>query len=236
MRGFIPNALTLSNLLCGALALVACLMGMDLSLSAFLILMAAGFDFLDGMVARALGVSGELGKQLDSLADVISFGLVPGAMLFRLWMGPEFILYESLEFHPALFGFLFSAAAAYRLGKFNIDESQSHGFKGLPTPAASLFVLSIPLIQRFEPESFLAPIFETSSFYPVAMVCLSLAMLSNFPLIALKFKSLKFKENLLKYILILGSLVLVLIFHFTAIPIVLLLYLLISIADKLIDS
>ena len=137
----IPNLLTLSNLFCGSVAVVSALVWGDLKLAFGLMVLAAVFDFFDGFAARLLNQSSPIGLQLDSLADDISFGLAPAAIMYSLyqWM-PGIWLPEG---YPGLVVFVFTACAALRLAKFNIDETQHTEFCGLPTPANALFFVAL---------------------------------------------------------------------------------------------
>ncbi|MDO4758374.1 MAG: CDP-diacylglycerol--serine O-phosphatidyltransferase [Rikenellaceae bacterium] len=190
----IPNFITLGNLCCGAMAVVSALVWDNLTVAASLLVAAAVCDFFDGMVARLLGISGPLGVQLDSLADDISFGLAPSMMLY--------VLFERVNggLLPAWTGylvFLFAAFAALRLAKFNIDEEQKTEFRGLPTPAATLVVLSLAVLMEQGETAWM-----TGWMVLAIAVVLSLLMVSNIPMLSLKFKSLALKGNEQRYGLI----------------------------------
>jgi len=152
LKRHLPNALTCLNLLCGCIALTF-IFGGNLVLAAYFVGIAAVADFFDGLVARALRVSSPIGKDLDSLADMVSFGVVPGAIMYQLLieamgLGPghgDFELPSLLLFLPYL-GFVISIFSALRLAKFNNDTRQTTSFIGLPTPACTLVVASLPLI------------------------------------------------------------------------------------------
>jgi CDP-diacylglycerol--serine O-phosphatidyltransferase len=232
LKSQIPNLFTLSNLLCGALAVYAITQD-QLLLASYLILIAALFDFADGLVARLLNVPSELGKQLDSLADMVSFGLAPSFFALSM-MGS---LGRPLEFSwPTVFAFLpllMTAFSAYRLAKFNIDTRQSEQFIGMPTPANALLWLSFPLIAAAAgPSDVLTNIYSKFMNSDIAIVMVSLLcsalLVSELPLLALKFKSLKFSENVFRFLLLGISAVLLLLFWVQAIPIILILYLILS--------
>lgn len=228
-KSFIPNGITLGNLLCGVLAIYFSSQD-NLTLAAFLILAAAFLDFFDGFSARLLQVSGPLGTQLDSLADLVSFGLAPAFIAANL--AGAFLntsTHSELSFIP----FLIPAFAAFRLAKFNIDEEQRESFKGLPTPSNALFWLSIPLILEFGnsseyPDMWIYAFANSTIAIGIAAIAIGFLMIGNFPLMALKFKSFSWTENKWKYILILSGLILLIVFQLAAIPIILLLYLIIS--------
>ena len=201
----LPNLITLGNLLCGAMAIVAALVYRDLTMAFWLIVAAAVCDFFDGMVARLMGISGPLGVQLDSLADDISFGLAPSAVLYVL-----FGLTNQGEL-PEWVGctvFLFAAFAALRLAKFNIDEEQHTEFRGLPTPAATLYVVALGwsveqggLMANLNPWGVL-----------ITAWVLAALMVSNIPMFSLKFKGFGWKGNELRYLFMAFSLALLLVF------------------------
>lgn len=237
LKSQIPNLFTLSNLICGMLAIYATTVD-SVPVAAYLILVAALFDFVDGLVARALNVAGELGKQLDSLADLVSFGVAPAfialSIIGSLKMEMSFTMAFLLAFSPLIMG-VFSA---YRLAKFNIDIRQQDQFIGLPTPANALFWLSMPLIaMNLAPGHFLDDIYLAflNSFWAViiASVVLSFLLVSELPLISLKFKNLKFRENKYRFILLGSGLILLLIFWVKAVPIILILYIILSIIQTL---
>jgi CDP-diacylglycerol--serine O-phosphatidyltransferase len=236
LKSQIPNLLTLSNLLSGVLSLFFCSQNQP-EIAAWLILAGAGFDFFDGLAARALGVSGELGKQLDSLADVVSFGVAPVflALQFNGVFESEFVLgWKALALFAPI---LMAGFSAYRLGKFNIDTRQSTGFIGLPTPANALFWVSIALASTgglFELEPLnqgLNYFKESTGLVDFAAILLGILLVSEIPLLALKF-SKEAGGNKSKIALLLIGLGLFILFGFSSIPIVLLLYFIISLIAK----
>lgn len=239
-KKYIPNILTLLNLLSGTIAAIFAMQG-ELVLAAYLVFLGIFFDFFDGFAARLLNVQGELGKQLDSLADVVTSGVVPGIVLYQLLktkntleiLNTEIISWESqkIEFLPFV-GLLITLAAAYRLAKFNIDERQSSSFIGLPTPAASLVVLSLPLILEFTSFEFAATIIENKWFLVVLTLVLSFLMNAEIPLFSLKFKNFTWKDNQLKFVFLMCTMLLVVVFQFVAIPLVILLYIFLSLFYK----
>lgn len=217
----LPNLLTLSNLLCGAMASVSALVYGDLTLSFWLIVAAAVCDFFDGMVARLLGISGPLGIQLDSLADDISFGLAPATILFVLFgRVNEGLLPECLGFTV----FLFSAFAALRLAKFNIDEEQHTEFRGLPTPAATLYVVSLGWSVEH------AGIYANLNAWGVLITAWVFAalMISSIPMFSLKFAGFGWRGNELRYLFMAASLVLLLAFGVESLLLIIPAYIVIS--------
>jgi len=217
----IPNALTAMNLLCGSLAVPLAIMDF-LPESAFLIFLSFVFDVSDGMAARLLKVQSPLGKELDSLADVISFGLAPAAILFTIQQHPI----GTGDFHtdiPAgqmvlqFLPFILPVFAGLRLAKFNIDDRQTSRFIGLPVPANGLMVLALPFILSTQPDSFLITWMESSWFIPVYSIAVSLLMVSPLKLYSLKLKGFGWKKNTCTFLFAGIALLLVVFFGYTGI-------------------
>lgn len=237
IRQNIANYITSLNLLCGSIAIYYLYEG-EFMTAVYLILAAAVFDFADGFVARLLHVKSALGVQLDSLADMISFGLAPGVAMFQLLkMSLDVWSFHLPAFTPFI-AFLIPIFSAWRLAKFNIDERQTDHFIGLPTPANALVIFSfLPMATR-SAESALLP-FGNIMFYLVthpfvlivATLSLSYLLVSEVPLIAMKFKSFGWKENRIRYIFLIISLILILLFYFVAIPFIIILYIVLSLID-----
>jgi CDP-diacylglycerol--serine O-phosphatidyltransferase len=216
------------NLLCGCIALVMVFRN-HLDWTAYLIFLAALFDVADGLAARILNASSPIGKELDSLADMISFGLVPGAILFKLLQinigtvsGNESLV-RALQFVP----FIVTVFSALRLARFNIDTRQSDSFIGLPTPANTLLLISFPLILSGD-EYGLKNILLNPYFIFGITALQSFLLVSELPLFALKFKNLSMKDNSYQFILIIVSAILVLMFRYAALPLIIFLYVLLS--------
>lgn len=231
LRNNIPNFITLLNLISGSIAIIMALSG-ELVIAGWFIIIAAIFDFLDGLAARVLKARSEMGAQLDSLGDVISFGLAPSIIMYVLmWQSPDLpycVLgnYQLLPFTALLI----VAASAWRLAKFNTDPDQAYIFKGLPTPATGLFVASWPLIlMQFEKQS--GSSWFLNDFYTLlaVVVFLSALMVSRMPMLSLKFKNLKLQDNIARYALLVCLVILFIVFRFSAIPMIILLYIIISI-------
>ncbi len=199
----IPNTLTLLNLLCGSLAVLLALRGY---LREAAILVSAGFvfDLFDGMSARLLKAHSAIGKELDSLADLISFGLAPAAILFGIQEKLTDVGSFSLS-QPAgtlilhLLPFLLPVFAGLRLAKFNIDERQSHQFIGMPTPANGLMALALPFILTSQPESFLVGWMSNDLFVPIYSVLVSYLMISPLRLYSMKIKGFGLSQNKYTY-------------------------------------
>lgn len=205
-----------------------------------MVIAAAIFDFFDGFVARLLKVSSPIGAQLDSLADMVTFGVVPGAMLLYYLsdgLAIEIVGIRSFLNNPILLiPILVPVFSALRLAKFNVDTRQSDSFRGLPTPASALWVISIPLIIEFmpfhmgwQPEN----VIVDTWFVVGSAIGLPVLMVSDIPLLAMKFKSFGWKGNEFRFIFLIISVVLLIILRPLAIPIVLSLYVLISIINNL---
>ncbi|MCK0160241.1 CDP-alcohol phosphatidyltransferase family protein [Allomuricauda sp. F6463D] len=234
MKSYIPNLLTMLNVLSGCIATVFAVLN-HLEWAALFVLIGIFFDFFDGLAARALNVQSEIGIQLDSLADVITSGLVPGVVMFQLLSMAErggwnlgFIGHDTeLTFLPFV-GFAITMASAYRLAKFNVDEDQVSSFIGLPTPANALLILSLPMILLYHNNEMLNNIILNPWFLVILTVLCSYLLNSPIRLFALKFKNWKFKDNGVRYLFIIGSLVLLITLRFLAIPVIILFYVLAS--------
>jgi len=247
----IPNVFTLLNLFFGCIAIVFILQtGESLIMQddgswvaqfpekiwwgSVFIGIAAIIDFLDGFVARLFNATSAMGKQLDSLADVVSFGVAPAMILYQL-LRISYIQEDSgldtsiLALIPA---FIFPCAGAYRLARFNLDSAQQYGFKGVPIPAAGLVVASFPLI-LFGSQSFdLNTLFTNKWFLYGVIAVLSMLMVSRLPLMALKFKDFSIANNLPKIILLVLAIIAALFLQWLAVPVIFILYIIVSLIFK----
>ena len=229
MKAFVPNFITLLNLLSGGIAVIFAVKG-DLSTAALFVFFGIFFDFFDGFLARKLNVSSEMGLQLDSLADLVTSGLVPALVLVNLIELSILPWQDANCFLPYL-GLLVLLCSAYRLAKFNISTEQSQFFIGLPTPANALLIMSLPLVLDYQnSDSYNALILNP--FFLVVVTLLS-SFLLNAPvkLIALKFKTWNFSENASKYILIIFSLVALILFKFAGITLIIIFYIILSLVN-----
>ncbi len=257
----VPNILTLLNLLLGILAVYYTFEYPNrLYYAAIFIVIAAVFDFLDGFAARLLRSTSELGKQLDSLADLVSFGLAPASIIFHILKDAlnvdvfsfNLSIVKTLVLLSPLLLVLF---AALRLAKYNIDKRQTSSFLGLPTPATAIFFASIPLIMELELSkifvfyyffdielpmslsgiyvllSFI--VFENVYFYLFAIFIFACLMISELPMFSLKFKKLSFKANRIRYSFLVVSFLLFIFMQIFAVPIIIVLYVLLSIAQDI---
>ena len=225
MRLFtIPNLMTCGNLLCGCLGIVFSFRG-DLLLAGALIFLAAVLDFFDGFAARLLNQSSPIGKELDSLADMVTFGVLPSMIVFQYLERTN----DSIEIEGMLVSFvafLLAVFSALRLAKFNIDTRQADSFIGVPTPANAIVVASLPFILRMYPES--QSIIVNSTVLIGYTLVMSFLMIMEVPLLAFKFKSFGWKENQLKYIFLGVSVVLLILLKFAAVPLIVGIYILLS--------
>lgn len=243
----IPNLFTLLNLFFGCLAIVFTLqngfivnvdaegaqwLGLNekIWLASLFIGIAAVVDFLDGFLARAMNAVSPLGKQLDSLADVVSFGVAPGMILYQFLRLS--IAQESTGMDASIIwllpAFILPCAAAWRLGRFNLDESQSNSFKGLPVPAVGIFFASLPLIYWNVNQQWVSDLLLNKWFLYALIAVFSWLMVSNLPLLAFKFKDFTVKNNLPRYLVLLFGLLFVILFRWIGIPLAIAGYVIIS--------
>ena len=214
LKKHIPNILTLANLTAGCVGLVAAFNGEFITAS-YLIWIAAIFDFFDGFAARLLKVSSPIGKELDSLADMVTFGVLPSIIIFNM-LGGAANMVNYLAFSIAIF-------SALRLAKFNIDDQQSKSFIGVPTPANAFFVSGLPFWQLTYPD------LTTNSLILSVAVIMSLLLVAPVEMLALKFDDYKFNNNKSRYLLLLVSLGLIIVFKALALPIIIIFYIVLSI-------
>ena len=230
MKSYIPNFITLLNLFSGCVAVIFALEG-NMKLTALFVFLGVFFDFFDGFIARKLNVQSDLGVQLDSLADMVTSGLVPGLVLFYLFgLAPQ-LSDETSDLLP-YFGLCVTLASAYRLAKFNISTNQSDAFIGLPTPANTLLIIALPLILEYQNSDAINAIILNPWFLIVLTLVSCFLLNAPLKLIALKFKTRNFKDNASRYILIVLSGILLGVFQFAGIPLIIILYILLSIVFK----
>jgi CDP-diacylglycerol--serine O-phosphatidyltransferase len=228
LKRHLPNALTCLNLLCGCLALTFIFRG-ELVTGAYFVGIAAVADFFDGLLARALRVSSPIGKDLDSLADMVSFGVVPGVIMFKLLSRAAD--YGGIAAWLPYASFIITIFSALRLAKFNNDTRQTTSFIGLPTPACTLVVASLPLI--LAQDSFDLKNIILNPWLLIGLtVLLSGLLVAELPLFALKFKNLRWLGNRRRFIFVALALVLVLTLHAAGIPLAVLLYVLLSVPGR----
>jgi len=224
MKKHIPNALTCGNLVCGCYGIDLAYDG-NLVMAAYMIGIAAVFDFFDGFAARLLKVSSPIGKELDSLADVVSFGVLPGILMLHL-------MQQANAGNFAYLAYLIPAFSALRLAKFNIDTRQTTSFIGVPTPANAILIGSLPLV--LEQHTAFQPFF-TWPILLVITVIMSLLLVAELPLFALKFKDYSLVNNKIRYGFLLTAIVLLITLQFAGLPLTIVAYILFSVADNLLN-
>jgi len=245
MKKHIPNLITSLNLLSGSIAILFVVSG-DLVVASFLVLLGMFLDFFDGLAARLLHVQSDVGLQLDSLADMVSFGVVPGLMMFQLlnkataphlletgfetsesmnWFG------DNISFLPFL-GLLIILSSAYRLAKFNVDSRQASSFIGLPVPANTLIIISLPLMYQYQYHEVMEGVIFNKWFLIILTLLSSYLLNAEIPLFALKFKTWDIASNKKRYIFLAISLVALVVLKFIAIPLIILFYILFSLFWK----
>lgn len=240
----IPNIITSLNLLCGTVAILFAVSG-DLITASVFVFFGIFFDFFDGLAARLLNAHSEVGLQLDSLADMVTSGVAPGIVMLQLLSQATTgayldigALFSESAWNTSVFdyipfiGLLITVASAYRLAKFNVDTRQTTSFIGLPTPANTLLILSLPLILHFQNTRALESII-LNQWMLLGLTFLSCILLNaELPLFALKFKTWDLKSNAVRYLFLLACIVLLVLLKFVAIPAIILLYILISLFWK----
>ncbi len=241
----IPNILTSLNLLCGCVAVLFVVSG-DLIVVAFFVVLGIIFDFLDGFAARLLKTQSKTGLQFDSLADMVTSGLVPGLVMLQLLnvsifgntmtisetFSPSSLNNEFSNYLPFV-GLLVTVASGYRLAKFNVDIRQTDSFIGLPTPANTLLILSLPLILEFQNSHLIESVILNKWFLLGVILVSCILLNSKIHLFALKFKTWDFKNNAIRYVFLLLSLIALILMKFIAIPIIITLYIVISVFQKI---
>ena len=217
MKKHLPNAITCANLFSGCIGIVFAFKG-NLETAAYFVIFSGIFDFFDGMVARLLNVKSAIGKDLDSLADMVSFGFLPGVIMFHLLKASDY----SSEYLPYL-GFIITIFSALRLAKFNNDTRQTEDFIGLNTPMNTLFICSLPFIANDYPQVI------ASSILLIAITAItSFLLVSEIKIFSLKFSDLSWAKNRIKFIFLILSAILIAFLKFAAIPFVLVLYIALS--------
>lgn len=224
IKKHIPNFLTCCNLVCGCFGIVYCLEERAIP-AAYFVWAAAVFDFLDGFVARLLNVHSPIGKELDSLADVVSFGLLPSFVMYKM------IGYSTEIFWLPYLAFIIAAFAALRLAIFNVDETQRDTFKGLNTPANTLFITSLPLLTGT-----LSTWLHQDWILVAITIIFSFLMVSPITFFAFKFKTFSLADNQVRFTFLIVSVLLLGILKLTAIPLIILLYIVSSLVSMFLDK
>jgi CDP-diacylglycerol--serine O-phosphatidyltransferase len=229
IKKHIPNSITLLNLLCGCIALVF-VTNSDFEMAFYFVCLGIFLDFFDGFFARLLKVSGPLGLQLDSLADMVTSGVVPGYVMFFMLSNSQ----HEISASPLLpyLGFIITLGSCYRLAVFNIDTRQTNSFIGLPTPANALFILSLPLVLKYS-DSLITLEILTSQWVLLIITLFSAYILNaEIPLFSLKVKKFSFKHNALQIGFLFLSFLLLVFFQYAGIPLIIISYVLLSIVSN----
>jgi len=229
VKKHIPNTITCCNLISGCISIYLTLNGLHFA-AALMVFAAAIFDFFDGFAARMLDAKSPIGGDLDSLSDVVSFGVAPSFILahYMKSMGVEWMLGSVNVF--VFLAFILAAFAAVRLAKFNIDTRQTSSFLGLPVPAVGLFIASLSIMMmRINENGLLMEIVNNPYFFIVMILVFSWLMISEVPFFSFKIKTLKFSENRLRYVLVIFAVASFAIFQWVALPFIFLFYILLSV-------
>ena len=243
----IPNIITSLNLLCGCVAIMFAVSG-DLVSASFFAFAGIFLDFFDGLAARVLNAQSQVGLQLDSLADVVTSGVLPGIVMVQLLSealtGTSLDISAifsstsnntSIESYLPFTGLLIAVASGYRLAKFNVDTRQTTSFIGLPVPANTLLILSLPLIISFQAGQQITEVILTPWFLIIITLVSCVLLNAEIPLFGLKFKTWNFKDNAVRYLFLIASILLLVVLKFIAIPIIIFLYILVSLFWKPLD-
>ncbi len=232
MKAQVPNAITLLNLFCGCIAVVM-VANNEFQLAFSFVCLGIFFDFFDGFFARKFNVSSPLGLQLDSLADMVTSGVVPGFVMYQMLMNSRvFLVMEWYHIVLPMLGFIITLGACYRLANFNIDERQTDSFIGLPTPANALFFVSLPLIAANYPDTFIVDLLSKDWFLLVLTLLSAYIMNAEIPLFSLKIKEFTFSKYKLQIGFLLVSIIMLLCFQYLGIPLVIITYLLLSLINN----
>ncbi|KRD63856.1 phosphatidylserine synthase [Flavobacterium sp. Root935] len=230
IKKHIPNLITLINLFCGCVAIVFVSQG-DYLMAFYMVCLGIFFDFFDGFFARLFKVSSPLGLQLDSLADMVTSGVTPGYVMYSMFANSG----HELGTSPAIpfLGFIVTLGSCYRLANFNIDTRQTDSFIGLPTPANALFILSLPLVISFSDSLMILEILTNQWVLLLITLCSAYILNAEIPLFSLKIKKFRLKENALQIVFLTISVLLVVLLHYIAIPLIIVFYVVLSIINNL---
>ena len=229
IKKHIPNIITLLNLFCGCIALVF-VSELNFEMTFFFVSLGIFLDFFDGFFARLFKVAGPLGLQLDSLADMVTSGVVPGFVMF--WMLKQGQNPESTHLILPYLGFIITLGSCYRLANFNIDTRQTDSFIGLPTPANTLFIMSLPIVLNYSSSLVVFEIL-TNQWILLAITLFSAYILNaEIPLFSLKIKDFTLKKNALQIVFLILCVLLLIFFQYLAVPLVIITYILLSVINN----
>jgi CDP-diacylglycerol--serine O-phosphatidyltransferase len=229
IKKHVPNIITLLNLFCGCIALVFAF-HRNFEMAIVFVGLGIFLDFFDGFFARLFKVSSPLGLQLDSLADMVTSGAVPGLIMYQMLLQDASSV-AFPEFFPYL-GFIVTLGSCYRLANFNIDTRQTDSFIGLPTPANALFILSLPLVLKNTDSLFVIELLNNQWFLLIICLCSAYILNAEIPLFSLKIKNFDFAHNKIQIIFLLLAVLLLVFFQYLGIPLVILTYILLSVINN----
>jgi len=224
VKKHLPNAITCANLFSGCIGIVLAFKG-ELIAASYAIFLSAIFDFFDGLASRVLKSFSGIGKDLDSLADMVSFGVLPAVIMYQILLQARQI--DNISPYLNFIAFLIPVFSALRLAKFNVDTRQAEHFIGLPTPANAILIASFPLILDHHNRYF-SPSLQNPYVLSVLIIIMCSLLVIEVPMMSLKFKNRDFNKNIFRYLLLLFSAILILFFKFAAVPVVIVFYIILS--------
>jgi CDP-diacylglycerol--serine O-phosphatidyltransferase len=225
LKKHLPNAITCANLFSGCMGIVFAFQA-NLIAAAYAIFLSAIFDFFDGLASRVLKSFSGIGKDLDSLADMVSFGVLPAVIMYQLLLQAHQI--DNVSTYLNFIAFLIPVFSALRLAKFNVDTRQAENFIGLPTPANAILIASFPIIISHQ-NVYYTPYLLNPYILSVFIIVMCSLLVVEMPMMSLKFKNRDFNENIFRYLLLLFSAILILFFKFAAVPVIIFIYVTLSI-------
>lgn len=238
IKRLVPNLFTMLNLFCGCVALVM-VADYNFELAFYVVCLGIFFDFFDGFFARKFNVAGPLGVQLDSLADMVTSGVVPGFVMYQLLMNKKHLYFTNLEWYDVVlpyFGFIITLGACFRLAKFNIDTRQTDSFIGLPTPANALFITSLPLVVEYI-HHVVDMGFSFNRWVLIGLTLLSAYIMNaELPLFSLKIKNFSLAKYKLQISFLVVSILMLTVLQILAVPLIIILYVFLSIINNVINK
>jgi CDP-diacylglycerol--serine O-phosphatidyltransferase len=232
MKKYIPNLLTLLNLASGFLAIIF-ILNQEVLIAVWILLAALILDFLDGMAARLFNAYSDLGKQLDSLADMVSFGVAPGILMYNLLLDATGM--EYLGDYIAYAAVIIPVLSGLRLGIFNLDSEQTDSFRGLPTPANAFFIFSLILAGHYSDSNLIVSLISSKEILLFFTLCFSVLMITRIPMISLKVKHFRLKGNELRLLFIASSVLLFVLAGVASLPLIIIIYIVVSVTNALIS-
>jgi len=227
LKKHLPNAITCANLFSGCIGIVLAFKG-EMIAASYAIFLSAIFDFFDGLASRVLKSFSGIGKDLDSLADMVSFGVLPAVIMYQILLQAHQI--DKISDYLNFIAFLIPVFSALRLAKFNVDTRQAENFIGLPTPANAILIASFPLILDHHNRFYTEPL-QNPWVLSVLILVMCTLLVIEVPMMSLKFKNTDFNQNISRYLLLLFSAILILFFKFAAVPAVIFIYIVLSVVQ-----